>query len=95
MTRRIPFVLVLVPIAEAIAAGILFASQGGFGGGHGDLDFAIGMLLLPSIFLVMQLPLPENTPDIFIILLPALLNTILWVGLALALRAVLQRKASI
>ena len=94
-TRRIPFLLVLLPIAEASVAGILFAFQGGFGGGHGSFDFALGLLLLPGILLVMQLPLPENTPDIFIILLPALLNTIMWAGIALAVRAVLRRKASI
>jgi hypothetical protein len=49
---------------------ILFAFQGGFGGGHGTFDFTLGILLLPGILLVMQLPLSENTPDIFIILLP-------------------------
>jgi hypothetical protein len=43
----------------------------------------------------MALPLPENTPDIFIILLPALLNTILWAAIALAVRALLRRKVAI
>jgi hypothetical protein len=83
-----------VPIIEAVTAGILFAFQGGFGGGHGDLDFAIGMLLLPGLLVIMELPFPENTPDIFIILLPALLNTLLWGGIALAFRAVLRRKVA-
>jgi hypothetical protein len=95
MRRRIPLIFLLVPILETIAAGILFAIQGGFGGGHGDLDFAIGILLLPSILFIMAFPLPGNTPDIFIILLPAFLNTILWAGIALAVRALLRRKGAI
>jgi hypothetical protein len=84
-----------VPIIEGVTAGILFAFQDGFGGGHGDLDFAIGILLLPSILFVMALSLPEHTPDIFIVLLPALLNTILWTGIALGVRALLRRKVAI
>jgi hypothetical protein len=94
MRRRIPLILLSVPIIEAITAAILFACQGGFGGGHGDLDFAIGVLLLPSVFFIMALPIPENTPDIFIILLPALLNTILWGGIALVVRALLRRRVA-
>jgi hypothetical protein len=95
MRRRIPLILLSVPIIEAITAGVLFALQRGFGGGHGDLDFAIGILLLPGLLFIMALPLPESTPDIFIILLPAFLNTILWVGIALAVRALLRRKVAI
>lgn len=95
MRRRVPLLLMLLPLAEAIVAGILFAWQGGFGGGHRRFDFTLGLLLLPGILLVMQLPLPERMPDIFIILLPALLNTIMWAGIALAVRIVLRRKASV
>lgn len=98
MRRRIPLLsllLMLLPIGEVIVAGILFAWQGGFGGGHGRFDFTLGMLLLPGILLIMQLPLPETTPDIVIILLPGLLNTIMWAGIALVVRFMLRRKASI
>jgi hypothetical protein len=93
--RRIPFVLILFPTMGAIVAGILFLIQGGFGGGHGDFDAAIGLLLLPSILFVMHLPLPDGTPDIFIVLLPAALNLLLWVAIAFVLRAILNRKSSL
>jgi hypothetical protein len=79
----------------ATVAGVLFLVQGGFGGGHGDFDTAIGLLLLPGILFVMHWPLSDSTPDIFIILLPAMLNLLLSIAIAYVLRAILNRKASL
>jgi hypothetical protein len=93
--QKIPLILMMLPIVTAVVAAILFLIQGGFGGGHGNFDAAIGVLLLPSILLVMHLRFTDDTPDIFIVLLPAALNLMLWVAIAIALRAVLGRKSSV
>jgi hypothetical protein len=93
--RKIPLILILLPIGAATVAAILFLIQGGFGGGHGDFDTAISLLLLPSILCVMQWPLSDNNPDIFIVLLPAMLNLLLSIAIAYVLRAILNRRASL
>lgn len=38
---------------------MLFFTQGGFGGGHGNFDGLIVILGLPSIYLVQMVFLPE------------------------------------
>ena len=81
------FWLPAIPVVAAIAASALFLAQHGFGGGHGRFDVALGILSLPGILLVEYLPLPENVPDfVLVILIPAVFNIILWIGLAFALR---------
>lgn len=80
-----------VPLAAAVVATALFLIQRGFGGGHGRFDQALGILALPGILLVAYLPLSESVPDfVLVILLPAVFNVVLWIGLALILRFVLR-----
>ena len=82
--------LPVVPLVAAALATVLFALQHGFGGGHGAFDQTIGLLALPGILLIDQLPLPNTTPDfLLVVLLPAVLNALLWLGLALTLRRLL------
>jgi len=38
----------------AVASSLLFLIQGGFGGGHGKFDFAIGILGLPWVALISK-----------------------------------------
>ena len=60
---------------------IVFLTQGGFGGGHGDFDFLIGILGLPSILVMEILPLPDLVlkNDISLVVwLPAILNALLF-----------------
>lgn len=93
MKHRIWYLL-LIPALATLIALFLFVSQRGFGGGHGDFDMAIGVLGLPSILLIEQLPVHD--PDIVIVvLLPAVLNFIAWSLIILALRALLRGKQPI
>ena len=88
MKHRLWFLL-LVPTLAAVTAIILFVSQRGFGGGHGDFDRAIGLLGLPSILLVDHFPI--HAPDILlIVLLPAVLNFIIWSLIVVTLSALLR-----
>ncbi|WP_406694211.1 hypothetical protein V5E97_24395 [Singulisphaera sp. Ch08] len=85
--RRLTLSLPLVPVGCALIATALFFSQGGFGGGHGDADFAIGVLGLPSVALLERgLPIPhilESSDLLMIIWYPALLNSLFfWCPLA-------------
>jgi hypothetical protein len=63
-------------------ASVLFALAGGFGGGHGRHDFAIGLLGLPAMLVLEQLPIPvvfEQSDLWLVIWFPALLNfAVLW-----------------
>jgi hypothetical protein len=70
--------------------------QRGFGGGHGRFDQALGILALPGILVAEHLPLSESIPDfILVILLPAVFNIVLWIGLALILRSLLRATPTI
>jgi len=93
--RRL-FWLPAIPLAGAIVATALFLMQRGFGGGHGRFDQALGILALPGILVVEHLPLLESIPDfVLVILLPAVFNIVLWVGLALILRSILRVTSTI
>jgi hypothetical protein len=93
--RRV-FWLAAIPLAAAIVATALFLMQHGFGGGHGRFDQALGILALPGILVVEHLPLSESIPDfILVILLPAVFNIVLWIGLALILRSLLRGRLTI
>ncbi len=83
MTRarfRWRFCLFLVPISAAVLAATLFFVQGGFGGGHGRFDQALGILGLPGILLttgVAQSAHLQVNDLVAIVLLPASLNMLL------------------
>jgi hypothetical protein len=90
------FWLPAVPVVAAFVATALFLMQHGFGAGHGRFDQALGILALPGILLVAYLPLSESVPDfLLVILLPAVFNILLWVGLALILRLLLRGTSTI
>src|SRR5436190_5410580 len=88
--------LALVPLAAAGLATLLFFSQGGFGGGHGDLDPLIGILGLPSLLLLDFVPLPslvEGHDLLLIIWWPALGNVILWAGIGAVISKIRSNRA--
>jgi hypothetical protein len=72
-------ILTLAPIVAGAISTLLFLVQGGFGGGHSQLDFVIEILGLPSILLNLVLPASISLPDILLIVwIPALMNAILF-----------------
>ena len=90
------FWLPAVPVVAAVVASALFFAQHGFGGGHGRYDVALGILSLPGILLVEYLPLPENISDfVLVILVPAVFNIVLGIGLAFILRRLLLGTSTI
>jgi hypothetical protein len=93
--QRFFFWLPALPIAAAMVATVLFLSQGGFGAGHGKFDMALGILASPGILLVDYVPLPTTVPDfVLVVILPAMLNVVLWLALTRILRAVLRCKST-
>jgi hypothetical protein len=95
MRRRIWFLL-LIPAVAITVATLLSFSQGGFGGGHGDFDLAIGVLGLPGILLIEHMPFLHHLPDILlVVIVPALLNFIFWFAIIIALGAVRRGKSTI
>jgi hypothetical protein len=71
--------VLIIPTTLAVLATLLFAMQGGFGGGHGALDQAIFALGLPGV--LVQLMLPSWPGDFLgLVLLPAIVNITLWFG---------------
>lgn len=76
-----------IPFGIALVSGTLFAMQGGFGGGHGPFDFAIGALAFPWAYILF--PTHQRFPDFFnLILAPLLLNLLIAVVLVVLLRNV-------
>jgi hypothetical protein len=81
-----------IPIALGVVAAGLFLLQGGFGGGHGDFDRAIGLLGIPGIFVTAFLPV---WPSDFLgaVLFPAIVNFGVWFGvMRLVRRAQISRR---
>jgi hypothetical protein len=81
---------VAVPLIAAVLATGLFLVQGGFGGGHGRFDQAIGLLGLPSILCLENIPLPrvlEEYDLLLVVWVPAVANCILWVLAAFGIQA--------
>jgi hypothetical protein len=76
-----------IPIALGVVAGALFLLQGGFGGGHGDFDPAIGLLGLPGILVTAYF---QAWPNDFLgaVLLPAIMNFVAWFGVIQLVRRV-------
>jgi len=69
--------LVVVVLALFAASSILFAVQGGFGGGHGRFDQALFLLGLPSSLIVVSAPWTESlwvSDYVMIVLLPLVCN---------------------
>jgi hypothetical protein len=84
---RLTKILVTIALIAGLASTACFFVQGGFGGGHAQLDFAIVILGLPSIALLGWLDTPSPSlldvfnglPDIFVIIwLPTLLNVLVF-----------------
>jgi hypothetical protein len=75
-----------VPITLGVVAGALFLWQGGFGGGHGDFDRAIGLLGMPGILVTALFPLWPND-FLGAVLFPAILNLAVWFGVMHFVRA--------
>jgi hypothetical protein len=72
--------LFLVPTVAAVVAATLFLLQGGFGGGHGRFDRAIGLLGLPGILLSPGIAQAADLPlsdFVVVALLPAVLNVLM------------------
>jgi len=59
----------------AVLSFVLYLSQGGFGGGHGKYDFALGVLSLPWCLISWPSFLYEHD-FVWLILLPLLLNSL-------------------
>jgi len=74
-----------IPIALGVVAGALFLLQGGFGGGHGDFDRAIGLLGLPGILVTTLLPVWPGD-FLAVVLLPAITNFAVWFGVTQLVR---------
>lgn len=68
--RRVKW-LPALPIAGGLVASALFEVQGGFGGGHGPFDQAIGIIGLPWISWLPWLGISDLANVIWI---PAVLN---------------------
>lgn len=85
-----------VPLFAAVVATALFLMQHGFGVGHRRFDQALGILALPGNLLVEHLPISDSVSDFaLVILLPAVFNLALWIGLTLVLRFLLRCSPSI
>jgi hypothetical protein len=56
--RRIYILLSAVAAAGFVISSTLFVLQGGFGGGHGRFDYALGLLCWPWLPLIERLPEP-------------------------------------
>ena len=69
--------ILILPVSLAVLASLLFAAQGGFGGGHGPLDLTIWILGFPGTLATTFLP---KWPGDFVALVavPAVLNLALW-----------------
>ena len=79
--RKLALLLPAIPIVCGAMSTIVFLTQGGFGGGHGDFDFLIGLLGLPSILVMEVLPLPDlvlKNDILLVVWLPAILNALLF-----------------
>jgi hypothetical protein len=91
------FLLLVLPAAAGITALVLFLLQGGFGGGHGRFDQAIGVLGVPGIFLsaavVGLFGVPQSDLGI-VVVLPALFNFALTLTIALVLRRLTRRSGA-
>lgn len=68
-------------MAPAAVAMVLFAINGGFGGGHGSFDLAIFVLGLPGVFGALVLPTVASDFLTFVVV-PAAINTGLWFAAA-------------
>jgi hypothetical protein len=83
--------LMLIPILLGVISNAVFVAQGGFGAGHGKLDFVIMLLAIPWSLPASpygDLPLPDfikNHDVLLVVWLPALLNMVLLflVGIAI------------
>lgn len=63
-----------------VLATVLFFAQGGFGGGHGPLDYAIYILTVPGGWILSSAYeyLPGGLPDfVAIIWIPVMINVLL------------------
>ena len=83
--------LVVVVLALFAASSILFAVQGGFGGGHGRFDQALFLLGLPSSLIVVSAPWTESlwvSDYVMIVLLPLVCN----LAVVLLVWALLKRR---
>ena len=72
--------LLMVPLMLGCTSATLFIAQGGFGGGHGTVDWLIVTLMLPAVLLVQVVPLPSwilHYDFVYTIVLPTGLNTAL------------------
>lgn len=81
--------ILILPVVLALSALLLFVSQGGFGGGHGSFDRAIWILGLPGILATTSLPVWPGD-FLALVLLPALLNLVLWIAVVAFVRAHLR-----
>ena len=83
--------LVVVVLALFAASSILFAVQGGFGGGHGRFDQALFLLGLPWLLILEVTPWPESLwlgDYVMIVLLPLVCN----LAVVLLVWALLKRR---
>jgi hypothetical protein len=75
--------LVWIPVLAGVIATALFVAQGGFGGGHGDLDRVIWVLGLPGVLLAGWAPASLARHDLLLLVWwPALWNVLLWGAIA-------------
>src|SRR5262245_59702521 len=87
--------LVVLPLFAGLVSTVLFFTQGGFGGGHGNFDGLIVILGLPSIYLVQMVFLPEWVLYVdfsYSVILPTMMNTVLaWIAYRVVRRFVSPR----
>lgn len=75
MRSRINFVLLFAAVLIAVVATVCFTIQGGFGGGHGDLDYVLFILGLP--WSLVPWPAPIMKVDfVWVVLMPFMLNVV-------------------
>ncbi len=95
--RRAIRVLVFVDVGIFVLASALFLLQGGFGGGHGRWDRALGVLGLP--WALIPWPHLVYTSDyLWLVLVPFAMNSVVValcaLGLAYGSRQVQRRQES-
>jgi hypothetical protein len=85
-----------IPIACATIATAMYFIQGGFGGGHGDLDPLIFYLGSPATLFLTKLPIPDAVTGSDLALIvwwPAAVNFfLLWVPMSMAAHFISRRK---
>jgi len=96
MKKSVLVAICAVPLLFGGIASVLFVAQGGFGGGHGRFDRAIGVLAMPGLFILEQVKLPavvQRSDLLLVVWLPALVNLVVWAVLVFGAALFLKKRS--